>query len=331
MPDYPDEIDRNLFRLLCMDSRMSGKQMAKRLGISEVTLRTRKRRLEERFGIRYTIEIDPKVLPFRSIIAAKLKHRPDKEKLISLLRRSLIPQFAAICDGEFNLLLYTTAVSHIEYMQWQYAFRTAYEDELIFWKPSHILLERFGIFPLRDELIASLPLEEPEPQILAALCEDSTVSLLEIARRTGLPLSTVQYHFKKMVKGDLIRRFTAVMQNPPRYNFIATFMTFTYGKKYQEHSKKVRHIVMSEKDCKPLNRYLSVAELDGVYDAFQLTAFEDASEGYGHIGMLEQLCEGTMHASNSLMSEVVFGLPPFRSMDPDLTYDETDWTQGKRR
>jgi DNA-binding Lrp family transcriptional regulator len=310
---------------------MSVKEMVKKLGISEVTLRARKRKFEERFGIRYTVEINPKVLPFRSIIVAKLKHRPDKERLVSLLRRSLIPQFAAICNGEFNLLLYTAALSHIEYMQWQYAFRTAYEDEMVFWRPSHILLERAGVFPLRTELVASLPLEEPEPQILAALSEDSTASLPEIARRTGLPLSTVQYHFKKMVKGDLIRRFTAVMQNPPRYNFIATFMTFTYGKRYQEHAKRVREIIMSEKECRLLNRYLSVAELDGAYDAFQLTAFEDANEGYGHIAMLEQLCEGTMHAENSLIGEIVLGLPPFRSMDLELTYDETDWTLGKRR
>ncbi len=326
-----DDIDRKLLRHLCMDSRIANKELASKTGISEVTVRARLNKLERKVGLRYIIELDPSLIamPFRSIIAVKLRHRPDTEKIQALLSRSRVPQFAAVCEGSFNLVIYAASVSHVESMRWQYSVRAALEEELISWKPSHVLLERQGVFPLRKELLRSLPLPEPQPAILAALNDDSRAPLTKIAKSTNLELSTVQYHFKKMANSGLIRRFSAILQKPPRYHFIASFLTYVYGKRHQEMAENARKLVKEGEPFRPINLYPVVMESDGAYDAFQIACFDDLSAGYGSLAELERIYGGTLSMESAVMTEIIFGLPPFRSMNPDIAYDDTDWRQGR--
>ena len=60
MSDAPllDEIDEELIRLLMADSRQSNRAMAQDLGLSEVTLRKRLKRLEDTGTIKYGLIVD---------------------------------------------------------------------------------------------------------------------------------------------------------------------------------------------------------------------------------------------------------------------------------
>ena len=316
-----------------MDSRTPIKEIARKAGVSEVTARARLRKLEQDVGLRYVLELEPMRagLHFRYFIAAKLKRRPEKEELAHLLGCSIVPQFAALCEGQFDLFIYVAALSHIDAMRWQYSFRSALEEELVSWRMSHILLERQGLFPLKNELLNALPLQHPQPKLLAVLNENSRAPLTEIARKTGIELSTVQYHFNRMVRSGLIKRFTAVMEKPPKSCLIANFLTYTYGKRHQAMSEAARRLMRNEEPFQPLNTHLVVAESSGAYDGFFLGSFRDADEGYRHVREIERTFEGTLAMDSAIMADVVLGLPPFRSMDVELSYDDTDWTQSPRR
>jgi Lrp/AsnC family transcriptional regulator for asnA, asnC and gidA len=58
-----DELDRNILNLLSVDSRLSYREIAKKLKVSHANISSRIRRLEDKKVIRgYTIVLDPEVM-----------------------------------------------------------------------------------------------------------------------------------------------------------------------------------------------------------------------------------------------------------------------------
>lgn len=74
-----DPIDRRLVEMLAADSRVSLKELARRVNLSSPSTSERLRRLEERGVIRgFTIEIDPRALGYELQAIVRIRPMPGK-------------------------------------------------------------------------------------------------------------------------------------------------------------------------------------------------------------------------------------------------------------
>jgi len=327
--DGIDEKTIKVFQEVCFDSRITTKELAKKVGVSEVTARKRLEELESRYGLRYVVELNPQnvVYPDCYVICAKLKNLPDEKRLLKMLKNSPVPQFAALCEGEFNLFIYAAALSSVDYMRWQFAFRAEFENELVFWRSSNVILERQGAFPFRNELLKLLPLSKPEVALICALNENSRAPLTEIARSAGLTLSETQYHFKRLIETRIIKRMTAVIEKPPASYQFVNFLTYTYGKKHQQYSEKVRAFIESKTKPSLLGQFLSVIETTGGNDGVDLISESSVESGYKLLRQINVVYSGSLENSSGLISKILFGVPPYQNLAQQGVYADADWSK----
>jgi len=90
-----DEIDQNILEMLLQDSRVSLKELARRVGLSSPSVAERVRRLEERGVIRgFTIEIDPRALGYQLQAIVRVKPLPGMLHVV----QKLIEDTAEFCE-----------------------------------------------------------------------------------------------------------------------------------------------------------------------------------------------------------------------------------------
>ncbi|MFA5077823.1 MAG: AsnC family transcriptional regulator, partial [Candidatus Micrarchaeia archaeon] len=208
-----DSISRRVIRELCMDSRVPVRVMAERIGCSRSTVASRIRLVEKTVGLHYTIEPDMASLGlnFSYFIAVKLRSDIPEKKLVSFLSQSPILQFGALCKGDFDLLLFASARNQLEFMRWASSFRSAFSGEISSWKASHLVLARYGFFPLNDATITRSTVPSPQRELLIELNRNSRQSFRELAKRMKTTVQRVRYNFRLLQKLGYAKRFTAVI------------------------------------------------------------------------------------------------------------------------
>jgi len=108
-----DSIDRHMTALLGMDGRMPNREIARRIGVSEGTVRQRLGRLIESGALRVTAQVNMESLPetYLAFVGVKLDGRrlnecaEDVEKLPSVLTTMIV-------TGRYDLFAVVLAHSH---------------------------------------------------------------------------------------------------------------------------------------------------------------------------------------------------------------------------
>ncbi len=324
-----DLISRQVIRELCMDARIPVSRLAAKIGRSRSTVISRIRFVEKRAGLRYIVEPDlvKLGLDFTYYVAIRLRRPlPDKE-VASLLSQSPIPQFAASCRGEFDLLLFVAARNQLEYMRWAFVFRSALSEEIVSWKASHQVFARHGFFPVNDRILAQSSLLSPQKELLIELNRDSKLSFRELAKRIGTTVARVRYHFKLLLRTGCVKRFTAVMQKPAKPVNLVHFRYYTYQKEHEEQSKRDRILIKTEEPVQVPNTYQFVVETSGASDGFDWTCSDDTKGAYAGLHAAERLYHGYLRTESAVVTKVIYGLWPVRSMDLEKTYDTSSWEQ----
>jgi len=111
-----DERDVEILRFLMENSRTPLTEIAKRLGISDVAVKKRLRKLEEEGVIRrYTVIIDPSKLGFRNVSITGIDVEPDKifEVAEELSSRDYV-KYVAITTGDHTIMAEIWAKDHSE-------------------------------------------------------------------------------------------------------------------------------------------------------------------------------------------------------------------------
>jgi len=140
-----DDVDERILDLLCDDGRLSNREVARRLDISEGTVRQRLRRLEDARAIRIGAVVDPVKLGIG--VAASVMVTVDPAHLSSALDAfCLLPgvAYVAAVTGRFNVFVSMTAVDLA-------ALRAVISDRI----------ERFkGVFAVEVRLLLRTPKHE---------------------------------------------------------------------------------------------------------------------------------------------------------------------------
>lgn len=105
-----DEVDEQIMQLLRNDGRLSNREVARRLEISEGTVRQRLKKLEDASAIRMGLVVDPARLGIGFAAQILLSVEPASlERALETFSRLPETQYAASVTGQFNVMISMTA------------------------------------------------------------------------------------------------------------------------------------------------------------------------------------------------------------------------------
>lgn len=322
-------LSRRLFRLICENSRASISELGLLLGVSRHMVLTRLRALEEGLQLYYTIEFNEDALGLQSphIVLIKFNKKPDYSAIKSLFLKSYIPQFVSRIDGDFDLLVYANAPTRGEYVHWDKSMQIKLAEYGTLWQTSEIAHRQLGFFPIRNELLERLNIEDRYKKMLLLLNQNARMPLKELAKRLGMHVNTVSYSFNKLVESSYIKRFTAVVQNRKSFVIMTLFGKYTISEKFEADAANERRALMSDDEYSIVSRYPVVSQLVGSYDYFSIGAFDDMKAALKYdIGFYKNaMSKDKVQTRSGTISEVLLGALPLRSFDSKRKYNLIKW------
>lgn len=106
-----DELDRAIIAQFQRDGRLANREVARRLGVSEGTIRQRLRKLEETGAVRFDVVTDPACEGINYVAFVRLAVAPDRlENVLEVC--AALPElwYVAATAGRFNLIAVMSTV-----------------------------------------------------------------------------------------------------------------------------------------------------------------------------------------------------------------------------
>ena len=153
--EVKEPYERQILTLLSTDARMGVSEISKQIGLSYATTLSKIKKLEEKYGIKYTIEygfLDKFNLHRFFAIAKFINKVPDAQEVKKLMESEPRVQLALWTVGEYNLFLFMLASTPKETEDLVYKLRSspALSDYPANWYSSYFA-HGYGYIPLRDE------------------------------------------------------------------------------------------------------------------------------------------------------------------------------------
>ena len=187
-----EELPYQLLMQLYENSRTPLRRVGRTVGISHYTISKVLRRLEARYDINYTLELDPHALGFSTgkLIMIRFGIVPDVaflKKLFNESEDSIYVQDAYLATGDFDLVLYVVGLTPEDFQWWQFNLRVKFSKYKPRFSFSDVSLNVDGFFPLKSELIKkSERLTNVEKKILVMLNDNSRIRIESIAKKSRL-------------------------------------------------------------------------------------------------------------------------------------------------
>lgn len=324
-------LTRKLVRLISEDSRVSILELSKKLGVSRRTVRDRLLRAEKELCINYTVEFNESALKLANphLILAKFTKKPDWNEVAKLLSTSYIPQFAVAIKGRYDLLIYANATTSGEYVHWDKSMQIMLSKYGVSWHPSDVAHKQLGYFPIRNELIDMLDMDQAHKNMLKLLNDNSRVTFSEISKKTGMHFNTVAYNFNKLVESGIIKRFTISIKPPRDLIRMSFFSKYILAERFEEDSARIRKVYTTSGTEFPIfNRYVVCAQLVGSYDFFTLSIFDNYDTAYKQavLQYKDVMKRQKVKVDYGQANNLLLGRWPIRSIDTKKEYDIIKWT-----
>ncbi len=280
-----EEILGRISRELYINSRVPVSTLARTLGISHQTVSKYIRELEEKYMLKYTLDIDFSKLGFSEhrIIAIKLDMIPDKEKLIERIKSYPFVQNAYLGKGDFDVIIHTLAPQNKNYTGWEYTMRI----ELNRYKPKieSGTIDNFveGFLPINKNMIKiNDKLTKNEKIILSLLIENSRISLKELVKQSKLTQMKVIYNIQKLKNDGIIKNFTTIIQRPDKNFFLFFGVSIVPNEKHHDNFLKpfMSNIILEEDKSNITADYSVIAGSFGHFDSIFFTCFRNGDLMY---------------------------------------------------
>jgi DNA-binding Lrp family transcriptional regulator len=274
-----NKLPYEILKKIYFNSRISLRKFGRELGISYHVVKSVLKKLEEEYEIKYTLELDEAALGFvpGKIVLVKFGDKPSIDIIKGALVNDPYVQDAYLAEGDFDLLLYVVGLTQQEFGAWQWRFRLKFSRQDAVLYVADNSRTNVGFFPLRNEVIEKSPvLSKSEKQILMLLNSNSRIKLVEIAKKLKVKdLDRVLYIIKKLKKMGIIKRFSALTQNPDKKLFYAYT---AYVNPTEEHTKlriEFSKNILSNLDSEIVNEYNVILDAQGSFDSLFICAFSD--------------------------------------------------------
>jgi len=110
-----DDLDRGIIKVLSVDGRMSFKEIAGRLNVTEKTIRLRYKSLIEKEIFEVVGVVNPIALGLKSGAIIQLKVKPDSiPNVIEKLKKIKVIRYITLTSGDYPLLVQIAVPDHEE-------------------------------------------------------------------------------------------------------------------------------------------------------------------------------------------------------------------------
>ena len=322
-------LSRKLVRELCTNSRVSITELAARYGLSRKMVRDRLAALERELGIRYTLELNYEALGFATLHLVKVRfsEKVEPKALEEVLGRSRVVQLAATTTGAFDMIIFALARNLREYFKWEIGLWTQFSKYGINTSSSEVTVIHLGFVPISDEFIRDSSLKEPYRKVLVELYSNSRMTVRELSKRTGIGETLVAYYLMKLKESGLIKRYTAIVTNPPlRYN-IVYFANYTVKEGVESRVETERRTMYwREPDEFPIvNEFQQMFSTSGSDASFTWAVYDNYRSGLERSALTHKRIYKVdapviRHAT---IDRVVKGSLPLRNIQVKDNYDVT--------
>ncbi len=267
-----------LLMSLYEDSRASLRGLGKRFKISYHVINSVLEELEDKYDIKYTLELDETRLGFveGKIITIKFGIKPGIDFIKERIRKDFFIQDAYLAEGDFDLLLYVVGVEPKDFQKWQWTLRMGLSKYKPALKFSNVSSRIMGFFPIKSSLIKeSEELSKGERAVLMLLNDNSRMRLSDIAKRLKMSPDKVVYLIKKLKEMGAIKRFTALTQNPDKRILYAYGAYMIPTEEHIELAITMAKEIVNEDLHETVNDYAVTADMNGNYDFFAVCAFKN--------------------------------------------------------
>ncbi|MEM0147379.1 MAG: Lrp/AsnC family transcriptional regulator, partial [Candidatus Micrarchaeaceae archaeon] len=199
----------------------------------------------------------------------------------------------------------------------------------VVWQSSSVVHRQLGFFPLRNELIDRLSINEKYKALIKLLNDNSRMSFQALSQALGMHFNTVTYQFNKLMKSGYINRATIALQPQPKdFVLMSFFAKYAPREGYEERSAKARKAFMSDDKDSLVSRYLICAPLIGTYDFFTLGAFDDEKIAMKKDIMYHKSLfkEDKIKMKHAVIERMLLGNLPIRSIDTAKEYNTIRWS-----
>ncbi|MDE1768053.1 MAG: AsnC family transcriptional regulator [Candidatus Micrarchaeota archaeon] len=322
---------RKLLRYLSEDARASILELSGKVGMSRRTVREKLRKAEQELGIKYTVEFNETALGLTSphLILAKFIKKPDWDDVKRILGSSYIPQLAVAMKGKYDMLIYANATNSKEYVYWDKRVQIMLSKYGVLWHSSDVAHKQLGYFPIRNELIDRLTIDQEHKEILKLLNQNSRISFSDISKSIKMHFNTVAYNFNKIMQKQYVKRFTIAMTPPKNLTMMSFFSKYILSEKFEEDAAKVRKAYTTNGTDFPLtNRYIICAQLVGSYDFFNLSIFDNYDTAYKQsiLYYKDIFKRHKARVEYGVVDRVLLGNLPLRSTDVKSEYNIIRWS-----
>lgn len=323
-----------LLRRLSSDSRTSISDIAKELKCSRATVTKMMEMLEEKLGIKYTLEVNEYALKDaqRHLITISFTKKPTAEFLKEFFDHERFVQEVYMTEGAFDLMIYTRTSDPITYITWETYLASALADYGALLKPCEIVETQFGFFPLDDSFVdeigGKVKVDAVDKKLLVLLNQNSRMSVAEMSRRVKLRDSTIRYRIFRMKREGLIRRFTLIIQRPPQEYPMVYLNTYRFNRGIADRFLRLITFWMEQDtELTLLNPFQIIAPVSGSYRSFAFTIFENKEEMEEKVIHFQTRLfkADEIKINNAKITGVLKGFYPFRSQVMRDHYHRIAW------
>lgn len=330
--------ERRILTMLSTDARMSVSEIGKQIGLSYAATSNKIKKLEEKYGITYTIEygfLDRFNLHRFLAMAKFIDKVPNAEEVKKLMEAEPRVQLALWAVGEYNLFLFILASTPREAEDLVYKLRSspALSEYPANWYSSYFA-HGDGYIPLRDEFFEMIKgrvwrrtKETPRKQLgqifyreYATMRELSANGLADfsfIDNKYGLSKGSARYTYHDLVKNENVWRVTITMKKPPIKDVaVINLEQFDIGK-FNSHRKEYMLHRLDDSDT-PLNRYLYTTDIGSPYGVMLVAPLYKEGELDARVSSLNAVAKG-VRIRTSIVSGILVGNLGFRRIDPTKT------------
>jgi DNA-binding Lrp family transcriptional regulator len=308
-----EERHSKLLETLTRNCRANVNAIARQTGLSRTTVKKRLKRLEKEYGLKYVLSINRHKLgiSFNVLIKAKLKKEVPEKELRSVLSKSYIPQFAALTKGDFDLVIFASALDSDEFDEWDVGVRKELNNYIESWDVLTVLKERYGFFPPSQNLLAKARLKPMEKEILGILNKDVRTPIKDIASQLKMSSPLVKYHLKKLEKSKLFE-FRLVFTEKVEPDKLIIFTRAFVPKGFTEINHNFRNFMIGN-----IRNLCYFARLTGDSDLCTIGSFDNMDKLYDFQGKYKKSTEkmAKSHSSAIILKTIIGDLRinPFES------------------
>lgn len=322
-------VARKTIRMLSENSRISNTDIAQKLGVTRQAVAKRLGRLEKELGIHYTLELNEEALGlvYPHLIMVKFEEKPNYESVKKLLMKSHIPQFAATLNGGYDMLIYANSTSRSEYTHWDRGMQVLLSEYKASWYSSEIAYTQLGFFPLRNEIISRVNIDNKYKDIIKLLNLDSRATFREMSRKLRTRFNVLIYNYKNLMKTDYIRRFTTVVKPVKNTAMMYYFAKLTLTNRFEQCAAEARKALMHDDQYPLISRYSFCSQLIGTGDFFVMGVFDNRKIGYsgGVLHYKNAMRTQKIKMSYGVIDKILVGRMPLRSVDDSKEYMVHKW------